>query len=131
MNPARRDNYLEYLEKTIVGIDICRNQIERLENRKQDDVINIHIIERDLMDAYCELDIQMSFLAILIRKLNENNLILLDGIFRNQVNALIHSLKFVYKDDHLLVSSKFDREHIDLEIFLNQTKNMMKQIAKR
>lgn len=130
MNPVRKENFIEYLEKTMIGIDICRNQIIRLENRKYDEVIDRRVVERDLMDAYCELDIQMSFLAILIRKLNENNLIRLDGNFRNQVNALIHSLKFVYEEDHILVSSKFDREHIDLEVFLNETKNIMKQIAK-
>lgn len=60
----------------------------------------------------------MALMAVIIRKLNENQFIVLKQAERDDVNALIHSNRFDYQDAQVMVYSRLRQESVTLEHFL-------------
>ena len=66
----RKNCYKERLENTIKDVEIIVNRIRKLNHSYES--INEEIIEKELETCYCDLELSMALVAVIIRKLVEN-----------------------------------------------------------
>lgn len=114
----RKQCYRERLEQTMHDVEVILNHIDRLEDRRDSAIISKKVIDKELTVSYCDLEISMALMAVIIRKLNENQFIVLKQAERDDVNALIHSNRFDYQDAQVMVYSRLRQESVTLEHFL-------------
>lgn len=116
---VKKQCFLDAVEKEINNVEIIINHIDKTFARE--DIIDMKYIEQDLEESYFDLEISLGLLAVLLRKMSENSYIELPQSVRDDINALIHSAKFVYDEDSrfIRVYSRKGEEQIQLSHFLD------------
>lgn len=103
--------YKEALEDEIVTFHRVCNQFNRLQ--KDSLIIDEKILNRDRIQTLFDLELSLASICILLRKMAENQFIVLSNDMRKDVNSVIHSNRFEYKDDDTLyVYSQKGKEEV-------------------
>ena len=120
----KKQRFLDAVEDYITNVEVIMNRIDKTYARE--DVIDMKYIEQDLEESYFDLEISLATLAVLLRKMSENSYITLPQSVRDDINALIHSAKFVYDMDSrfIRVYSRRGEEQIKLAHFLEFAKEV-------
>ena len=120
----KKQRFLDAVEDYITNVEVIMNRIDKTYARE--DVIDMKYIEQDLEESYFDLEISLATLAVLLRKMSENSYITLPQSVRDDINALIHSAKFVYDMDSrfIRVYSRRREEQIKLAHFLEFAKEV-------
>ncbi len=122
----KKQSFKKRLQSAIQEIRIILNQIDRLEDGYPD-IDEKNKAER-LADAYCDLELAMALLAVIWRKLSENQFVELSGEDREDVNALIHSNRFTYDNHQIYVHSRQDKQSIAVDHFLKTAERILDQL---
>lgn len=123
----RKQRYQDRLEGTIHDVEVIMNRIIKL-NTKYESIDN-EIIESDLESCYCDLELSMALMAVIIRKLVENQFTKITDEDRSDINALIHSNRFDFMDEHVVVFSRTSKESIDIQHFIDLGKDILNQLS--
>lgn len=115
--------YIEALEETLVGVEMILNRINQI--KISPDVIEKDILMHDYIKTILDLELSLSALCILLRKMSENLFITISTDLRRDLNSLIHSNRFEYENNMLIAYSQKGREDIDLTAILNFTKEVI------
>lgn len=115
--------YIEALEETLVGVEMIINRINQI--KIGSDVIEKDILMHDYIKTILDLELSLSALCILLRKMSENLFITISTDLRRDLNSLIHSNRFEYENNMLIAYSQKGREDIDLTAILNFTKEVI------
>lgn len=121
-----KECFQERLENTMHDVQVIKNQIERLESKYT--MISKKVIEKELAMCYCDLEISMALMAVIIRKLAENQFITITSGQRHDVNALIHSNRFDYKDGKVMVFSRLSQESVSIDYFLELGQKIVQEL---
>ena len=116
--------YLDALDMSIVQVKQTLNLLDRL--TKNDLNINKNIIEKDMTKSILDLELSLASMCILLRKMSENQFIILPYNIRVDMNSIIHSNRFEY-DDHIIVYSQRGREEVDLDALMNYAYQVLKR----
>ena len=93
------------------------NHIEKVEIKEG--IFDEHVIQKDLIRAYFDLELALASLCILLRKMSENLFIHIDEDIRRDINSIIHSNKFKYQyHERIDVYSQKGKEPVDLNDLL-------------
>lgn len=111
-------------------VEIILNHIHRLIAKEGYQGIGQEVIDQELEESYCDLEISMALMAIIIRKLCENQFLVLTDEQRQDVNALIHSNRFDYQDAEVMVYSRLSQESIHLDYFLDLGAKIINDLGK-
>ena len=122
----RKQCYKERLENTINDVEIILNRIRKLNHSYES--IGEEVILRELENCYCDLELSMALLAVIIRKLVENQFTKINDDDRADINALVHSNRFDYKDDEVIVFSRLSSENVQIEHFIELGKTILSQL---
>ena len=122
----RKNCYKERLEKTIKDVEIIVNRIRKLNHSYES--INEEIIEKELETCYCDLELSMALVAVIIRKLVENQFTKISDEDRQDINALVHSNRFDYMGDEVIVFSRLSSEDVQIEHFIELGKSILDQL---
>ena len=89
--------------------------------------IGLDYVQQDLEESYFDLEIALALMAILLRKMSENNYITIPEHLRVDINALIHSAKFIYdtNEEMIKVYSRKGEEEIHLIELLKFAKSVI------
>jgi len=98
-----KECFQERLEATMHDVKVIMNQIERMESQYKS--ISPSVIEKDLATSYCDLELSMALMAVIIRKMVENQYVTITNSERQDINALIHSNRLDYKDGKVHTNS--------------------------
>lgn len=115
----KKNRYKEQLEEAIIGVETTINQINRLANYES---LGKDIITYDIESCYADLELELAILAILLRKMRENQYIKMDDKFRNSTNVIIHSNGFIYTDDKIVVKSRTKDIEVNIKYLLDKAK---------
>ena len=96
--------YLDQINIEIIEVEMVLNQLNRLKNQMN---ISNRIVERDLLKTKCQLELSLAALCILLRKMCENQFIILNQERRKDINSIIHSNRFDFFEDDKVYSLKF------------------------
>ena len=118
--------YQERLEKTLFDVEVILNRIKKINTQYES--IDEEVLNKELENCYCDLEISMALMAVIIRKLVENQFIKITDEDRSDINALIHSNRFDYKDDRVVVYSRLSSESVELEHFTDLGKEILAQL---
>ena len=124
----RKQCYRERLENTLHDVEIILNHIDRLASKSDYSVISKAVINKELTASYCDLEVSMALMAVIIRKLNENQFIVLKQEERDDINALIHSNRFDYQNARVMVYSRLSKESVTLEHFLSLGRKIIAEL---
>lgn len=105
--------YNEMLEDGINSVESVLNYINKIKDKVG--VFENEILEKDIIRAQFDLELSLASMCILLRKMAENNFIVIDSETRRDINSIIHSNKFVFKDSDLFVYSQKGEEIVNLE----------------
>lgn len=119
----RREHFFERCSDVLQEIIIVYNHILRLETQYESIAENIKEEEKE--EAYCNLEISLALLAILLRKMSENHWLKISEDDRGFINALIHSNRFEYQDGRILVYSKQSARVYQIEKFVTLAKTLL------
>lgn len=109
----KEDCYLDMLEDEINSVDAVLNHIEKV--NKKEGIFDNGVIQKDLIRAYFDLELALASLCILLRKMAENLFIQIDEDIRRDINSIIHSNKFEYRNhETIFVYSQKGKEPVDL-----------------
>ena len=122
----RKQCYKERLENTIKDVEIILNRIRKL-NHSYESIEEEYII-KDLESCYCDLELSMALVAVTIRKLVENQFTKITDEDRADINALVHSNRFDYKGDEVIVYSRLSSESVEVEHFIEHAKTILAQL---
>ena len=122
----RKQCYKERLENTIKDVEIILNRIRKL-NHSYESIEEEYII-KDLESCYCDLELSMALVAVTIRKLVENQFTKITDEDRADINALVHSNRFDYKGDEVIVFSRLSSENVQIEHFIELAKTILSQL---
>ena len=122
----RRLCYKERLEKVVKDVEIIENRIFQLNHTYQN--ISEDIINKELEDCYCDLELSLATMAIIIRKLVENQFTKISEEDRADINALIHSNRFDYLEDQIKVYSRLSSEDVDVDHMIELGKTIIQQL---
>lgn len=122
----RKNCYKERLENTIKDVEIIVNRIRKLNHSYES--INEEIIEKELETCYCDLELSMALVAVIIRKLVENQFTKISDEDRQDINALVHSNRFDYMGDEVIVFSRLSSEDVQIEHFIELGKSILDQL---
>ena len=122
----RKQCYKERLENTIKDVEIILNRIRKL-NHSYESIEEEYII-KDLESCYCDLELSMALVAVTIRKLVENQFTKITDEDRADINALVHSNRFDYKGDEVIVFSRLSSENVQVEHFIELGKTILSQL---
>lgn len=122
----RKEHYKERLEGTIHDVEVILNRIIKLNTKYES--IDDDIIASDLESCYYDLEISMALMAVVIRKLVENQFAKINEDDRADINALIHSNRFDYKDEHVVVFSRLSSESVETDRFIELGKEILNQL---
>lgn len=109
--------YNEMLEDGINSVESVLNYINKIKDKVG--VFENEILEKDIIRAQFDLELSLASMCILLRKMAENNFIVIDSETRRDINSIIHSNKFVFKDSDLFVYSQKGDEIVNLEGLLS------------
>lgn len=117
--------FKDALKQYIDNVEIIMNHIDKF-YAKYGEFDDIYI-DDELEETYFELELTLATLAVLIRKMHENSYIEIPPFIRDDVNALIHSAKFVYdlNERFILVYSRRGEEKIKMSSFLEYAKSLI------
>ena len=105
----KEECYLDMLEDELNSVDAVLNHIEKVEIKEG--IFDEHVIQKDLIRAYFDLELALASLCILLRKMSENLLIHIDEDLRLVINSIIHSSNFEFfvpdRFQYLLVRGSF------------------------
>lgn len=104
--------FIEALEDSVVSVEMVLNHLKRIEDKKG--IFDEKILYKDYVNSVLDLELSLSNVCILLRKMSENLFIEIDSELRRDMNSIIHSNRFDY-DDELIVYSQKGREKIDLD----------------
>ena len=122
----RRLCYKERLEKVVKDVEIIVNRIRKLNHSYES--INEEIIEKEVETCYCDLELSMALVAVIIRKLVENQFTKISDEDRQDINALVHSNRFDYMGDEVIVFSRLSSEDVQIEHFIELGKSILDQL---
>ena len=71
----KEECYLDMLEDELNSVDAVLNHIEKVEIKEG--IFDEHVIQKDLIRAYFDLELALASLCILLRKMSENLLTLI------------------------------------------------------
>ena len=66
----KEECYLDMLEDELNSVDAVLNHIEKVEIKEG--IFDEHVIQKDLIRAYFDLELALASLCILLRKMSEN-----------------------------------------------------------
>lgn len=119
--------YLDQINIEIIEVEMVLNQLNRLKNQMN---ISNHIVERDLLKTKCQLELALASLCILLRKMCENQFIVLNQERRKDINSIIHSNRFdFFEDDKVYVYSQKGQEEVNINQLLDYAKKIFKEIV--
>ena len=72
----KEECYLDMLEDELNSVDAVLNHIEKVEIKEG--IFDEHVIQKDLIRAYFDLELALASLCILLRKMSENLFIHID-----------------------------------------------------
>lgn len=122
----RKQCYKERLENTIKDMEIILNRIRKLNHSYES--IEEEFIIKELESCYCDLELSMALVAVIIRKLVENQFTKITDEDRQDINALVHSNRFDYKGDEVIVFSRLSSENVQVEHFIELGKTILSQL---
>lgn len=122
----RKQCYKERLENTIKDVEIILNRIRKLNHSYES--IEEEFIIKELESCYCDLELSMALVAVIIRKLVENQFTKITDEDRQDINALVHSNRFDYKGDEVIVFSRLSSENVQVEHFIELGKTILLQL---
>ena len=122
----RKQCYKERLENTIKDVEIILNRIRKLNHSYES--IGEEVILKELENCYCDLELSMALMAVIIRKLVENQFTKINDDDRADINALVHSNRFDYRDDEVIVFSRLSSENVQIEHFIELGKTILSQL---
>ena len=122
----RKACYKERLENTIKDVEIIVNRIRKLNHSYES--IDEEFILKELEACYCDLELSMALMAVIIRKLVENQFTKITDEDRQDINALVHSNRFDYKGDEVIVFSRMSSENVQIEHFIELGKSILDQL---
>ena len=118
--------YLDQINIEIIEVEMVLNQLNRLKNQMN---ISNRIVERDLLKTKCQLELSAA-LCILLRKMCENQFIILNQERRKDINSIIHSNRFdFFEDDKVYVYSQKGQEEVNINQLLDYAKRIFKEIV--
>ena len=109
--------YLEMLEDSLTNVQMIRNRLSQLD--KQEQIIPAHILRRDRIKTILRLELALATYCVLLRKMHENNLIDYDEELHHDINSIIHSNRFEYSAQHIVVYSARGQENVNLRKLLD------------
>lgn len=117
--------FLDNLEDSITNVEMVTNHIDKIYLTM--DKIGLDYVQQDLEESYFDLEIALALMAILLRKMSENNYISIPDHLRTDINALIHSAKFIYdtNEEMIKVYSRKGEEEIHLVELLKFAKGVI------
>ena len=119
--------YLDQINIEIIEVEMVLNQLNRLKNQMN---ISNRIVERDLLKTKCQLELSLAALCILLRKMFENQFIILNQERRKDINSIIHSNRFdFFEDDKVYVYSQKGQEEVNINQLLDYAKRIFKEIV--
>lgn len=122
----RKACYKERLENTIKDVEIIVNRIRKLNHSYES--IDEEFILKELEACYCDLELSMALMAVIIRKLVENQFTKITDEDRQDINALVHSNRFDYMGDEVIVFSRMSSENVQIEHFIELGKSILDQL---
>lgn len=121
-----KECFKERLEATMHDVKVIMNQIERMESQYKS--ISPSVIEKDLATSYCDLELSMALMAVIIRKMVENQYVTITNSERQDINALIHSNRLDYKDGKVMVYSRMSKESVEVAYFLTLGQRLLESL---
>lgn len=121
-----KECFQERLEATMHDVKVIMNQIERMESQYKS--ISLSVIEKDLATSYCDLELSMALMAVIIRKMVENQYVTITNSERQDINALIHSNRLDYKDGKVMVYSRMSKESVEVAYFLTLGQRLLESL---
>ena len=119
--------YLDQINIEIIEVEMVLNQLNRLKNQMN---ISNRIVERDLLKTKCQLELSLAALCIFLRKMCENQFIILNQDRRKDINSIIHSNRFdFFEDDKVYVYSQKGQEEVNINQLLDYAKRIFKEIV--
>ena len=117
--------FLDNLEESINNVEMITNHIDKIYLSMEK--IGLDYVQQDLEVSYFDLEIALALMAILLRKMSENNYITIPEHLRVDINALIHSAKFIYdtNEEMIKVYSRKGEEEIHLIELLKFAKSVI------
>ncbi|WP_455683583.1 hypothetical protein [Thomasclavelia sp.] len=112
----KEECYLDMLEDEINSVEAVINHIKKIKNKKG--IFDETVLQKDIIRAQFDLELALASLSILLRKMSENVFIYIDGEIRKDINSIIHSNKFEFKDNNLYVYSQKGKELVNLNNLL-------------
>lgn len=116
----------ERLAQTINDVEIIVNRIRQLNHSYE--LIDEEVITKDLEACYCDLELSMALMAVIIRKLVENQFTRITDDDRSDINALVHSNRFDYHGDEVIVFSRLSSEDVQIEHFIKLGKDILETL---
>ena len=124
----KEECYLDMLEDELNSVDAVLNHIEKVEIKEG--IFDEHVIQKDLIRAYFDLELALASLCILLRKMSENLFIHIDEDIRRDINSIIHSNRFdFFEDDKVYVYSQKGQEEVNINQLLDYAKRIFKEIV--
>lgn len=118
--------FQERLANTMQDVRVISNQIERLESKYT--TISQEVINKQLASSYCDLEISMALMAVIMRKMVENQFVTITNDERQDINALIHSNRLDYEDGKVMVYSRMSKESVSIDYFLELGERLIKSL---
>lgn len=113
----KEECYLDMLEDEINSVEAVINHIKKIKNKEG--IFEEVVLHKDIIRAQFDLELALASLCILIRKMAENMFINIDEDIRRDINSIIHSNKFEFKDRSIYVYSQKGKELINLDNILS------------
>ena len=114
---------LEMLEDNVVSVEMMLNRLKQIEQKKG--IFDESILIHDTMKTTLDLELSLATLCILMRKMVENQYIVISQELRNDMNSIIHSNRFEYDQDDVIVYSQHGRENVDLKGLLSFCRSVL------
>ena len=124
MTDIRQKCFIDTLENATTSVEVALNQIDRLHRYEN---IDKKTIEQDLAKTSYDLEINLSILAITLRKMSENGYIHLSSYMRTDLNSLIHCYRFNYDGKIMKAYSQKGEEVISIDPIIEFARNIIKQ----
>ncbi len=103
--------YKESLEDSLISVEMTLNHFNKIKEKMGQ--FDEKILEGDYVKTTIQLELTLSNLCIIIRKMTENNIITIDSDLRVDINSIIHSNRFDYQKN-VIVYSRKGEEKVDL-----------------
>lgn len=118
--------YYDMLKDSVIAVESVLNQLQKLESREG--MFKDSILEKATYRTYFDLELTLASVCIVLRKMAENLFIMMDSEIRKDINSIIHSNKFEYKNiDCLFVYSQKGKEEVSLKRLLTFAKSILPQ----